>query len=164
MLSLASLPASLKFRHPAVLVATFFGAGLIRPAPGTLTSLLALPVAWAIAGAGGPAALLLAAVGVFALGTWAASIYDRADDEHDSNSIVIDEVAGQWIALLLAPQSLLVYAIAFLAFRVFDVFKPWPICVADRHVGGGFGVMLDDVLAGLYALAVVAAATALGVV
>jgi phosphatidylglycerophosphatase A len=70
---------------------------------------------------------------------------------HDPPAIVIDEVVGQWITLALVPLDPLIYALGFLLFRVIDVIKPWPVNFIDRAVTGGFGVMLDDVVAGLYA-------------
>jgi phosphatidylglycerophosphatase A len=73
---------------------------------------------------------------------------------HDPPAIVIDEVVGQWLTLALMPVDPVVYVLGFLLFRVFDVLKPWPANAIDRSVTGGFGVMLDDVVAGIYAGAV----------
>ena len=73
----------------------------------------------------------------------------------DPSWIVVDEVVGMWIAAAAAPLSLLWFGIAFLLFRFFDILKPWPVGWADRKVGGGMGVMLDDVFAGLYAAVII---------
>ncbi len=140
-------------RDPAALLATWFGAGLLPKAPGTWGSLAALPFAWALVHVGGETALGLGVLLVFLAGWWAAGRFAAARGIDDPGSVVIDEVAGQWLALLAARSDLLSYAIGFLLFRVFDIVKPWPVNWADRNIGGGLGIMLDDVLAGLYALA-----------
>lgn len=156
---------------PARLIATFFGAGLMRPAPGTWGSLAALPVAWALHAAGGFTALALATGVVFALGWWAATRETAGKADPDPSEIVIDEVAGMWLALW--PVSLGAqmagaditrlwpgWIVAFVAFRLFDIWKPGPIGWADR-LHTPLGLMLDDVLAGIAAALVVAAAAAL---
>ena len=140
--------------HPAGWIATGFGAGLSPKAPGTAGSLLALlpwwfllrelPLAWYIA---------VLVVG-FALGVWACSVACARLGMHDHGALVWDEVIGMWITLLLAPAAWWWLIVGFALFRLFDIWKPWPVRVADRRVHGGFGVMLDDVLAGAYALVV----------
>ena len=146
------MPAlGLPLRHPAALLATWFGVGLLPKAPGTWGSLAALPFAWVIAMLAGAPGLLLAALLVFLLGCWAAGTVARAGDVQDPGAIVIDEVAGQWLVLAAAPRDLLAYAAGFILFRIADIAKPWPASWADRKVHGGFGIMLDDVLAALYA-------------
>ena len=75
-----------------------------------------------------------------------------ASGHHDPGFIVIDEIAAQWLVLLATPQDWRFYAAAFLLFRLFDIAKPWPIRSVERRVAGGFGIMLDDVVAALYAL------------
>ncbi len=146
---------------PAHMIATFGGVGHLRPAPGTWGSLAALPVAWLLHVLGGPV-LLLAGVGLaFGAGLWAARIEIAATGDTDPSEVVIDEVAGQWIALL--PVSLGAWQVgvgvlalwpgwvaAFLLFRLFDIWKPGPIGTADRR-GDALGLMLDDVLAGVAA-------------
>ena len=141
----------LPFRHPAVLIGTWFGAGLLPAMPGTWGSLAALPFAWAIAALAGAPGLLAAAAIAFAVGCWAAGAVCRALGAEDPGALVIDEVAAQWLVLAAAPLSLPAYAAGFLLFRLADILKPWPARWADRAVHGGFGVMLDDMLAGLYA-------------
>jgi phosphatidylglycerophosphatase A len=138
--------------HPAALIATGFGVGLLPLMPGTWASLAALPCGWAIRSLGGTAALAAAAAIAFALGCWAAARVAAASGHHDPGFIVIDEVAAQWLVLLAAPLDWRGYAAAFLLFRLFDIAKPWPIRLVERRVAGGFGIMLDDVVAALYAL------------
>lgn len=143
----AGLPAW----HPGTLIATWFGVGLLPWAPGTWGSLVALPLAWLIAAQFGRIGLLLATLLVLAVGWLAAAAVTKASGVEDEGSVVVDEVAGQWLTLVAAPLSPLAYAMGFLLFRLFDIAKPWPVRWADRAIGGGLGVMADDVLAALYA-------------
>ena len=160
---LAPLPGSVPAWHPATVLATWFGAGRLRPAPGTWGSLAALPCAAGITWLGGPWALAGGAAVVFLAGVWASGQFARASGEHDAGMIVVDEVAGQWLALLPVATDLKYYVLAFLLFRAFDIAKPWPISWLDRRVGGGLGVMIDDVAAGAAAaLLVWVAAEAMG--
>ena len=122
--------------------------------PGTWASLAALPCAWAIRDTGGLAALAVAAAVAFAVGWAAAEPVARASGQHDPGFIVIDEIAAQWLTLLAAPLDWRWYAAAFLLFRLFDIVKPWPIRAIERRVAGGLGIMLDDVMAAIYALVV----------
>jgi phosphatidylglycerophosphatase A len=133
---------------------TWFGAGLLPVVPGSWGSLAALPCAWVIRSLWGVAGLALAAVIVFAAGCWAAATIAKASGVRDPGAIVIDEVAAQWLVLLPAPLDPLSYAVAFLLFRIFDIWKPWPVRWADRRLSGGLGVMLDDLLAAVYAVLV----------
>lgn len=146
-----SMADGIRFSHPASLIATWFGSGLLPGAPGTWGSLAALPFAWTISSLTGPWGLIIATAAALVFGTWAAGRYTQAAGQKDCQKIVIDEVAGQWLALLLVPHSLLAYLTAFVAFRICDILKPWPANWADRAVSGGFGIMLDDVIAGAYA-------------
>ena len=136
---------------PATLLATWFGAGRLPWAPGTWGSLSALPFAWLLLALGGAWQLLLATALVFALGLWASDRYMKAVGLHDPGAIVIDEVAGQWLTLTIAPLDPLAFLLGFVLFRVADVLKPWPAGWLDRRVGGAFGVMIDDVAAAVYA-------------
>ena len=136
--------------HP---VATVFGLGRLPRAPGTWASLAALPPAWGIVWAAGPWALAAAAVLLGLAGCHAAARYERETGERDAGAVVIDEVVGQWLVLATLPLELLAYALGFAAFRLFDIAKPWPVSLADRKVGGGLGIMLDDVIAGALACA-----------
>lgn len=148
-------------------IATFFYSGLSPKAPGTFGSLAALPCGWVIHGLTGFPGLLIAAILVFFLGWWATANVTRGQQDHDPGEIVIDEVVGQWIALFPlsfglwqsgAAPWLFPYPgwiAAFLFFRLFDIWKPWPVSWADRK-NTALGVMLDDVLAGIMAAIVVA--------
>ena len=136
---------------PAWWLATWGGMGLLPWAPGSFASLSALPLAWLLVAAGGVWLLLAATLVVFLVGIWAAERYMAAVGIHDPTAVVIDEIAGQWLTLAIVPLDPLAYVIGFVLFRVFDVLKPWPVSWLDRRVGGGFGVMIDDVAAALYA-------------
>ena len=143
------------------LIATFFGAGLLRPAPGTWGSLAALPVAWALHLLGGPLALCVGVALAFGVGLWATRAETAGLPDPDPSEIVIDEVAGMWIALLpvsfgAAARGVDVLTLwpgivaAFVLFRAFDILKPGPVGWADRR-HDAMGVMLDDVIAGVFA-------------
>jgi len=142
----------LPLRHPAALIATGGGIGLLPLMPGTWGSLAALPCAWAISALAGGAALAAAAILAFALGSWAAAVVAQASGAEDPGFIVVDEVAAQWLVLVAAPLDWRAYLAAFLLFRVFDIVKPWPVRAIERRVAGGVGIMLDDVAAALYAI------------
>jgi len=153
------------------LIATWFGVGLLRPGPGTWGTLAALPYAWALHSLGGFALLALATVAVFLVGWWASIIETRGAADPDPSEIVIDEVAGMFLALWpvsLGAQMMGVdilrlwpgWLVAFLAFRAFDIWKPGPIGWVDR-LHTPLGLMLDDILAGLCAAVVVVALAAL---
>jgi phosphatidylglycerophosphatase A len=145
-------------RRLALALATCFGIGDLPKAPGTWASLAALPFAWLILSTFGFFGLLAAAAIVFCVGWWAASAYVSWAGTHDPAPVVIDEVAGQWLALVLAdPHRWWTWAVGFAAFRLFDIVKPWPVSWVDRNLHGGLGVMLDDILAGLYGIVVLAA-------
>ena len=153
---MALLRPALPLRHPASLVATWFGSGLLPVAPGTWGSLAALPFAWLILVWGGRLWLLAAAALAFAIGWWATARYMRASRAKDPQEVVVDEVAAQWLTLVLAvPGIWWHWVLGFALFRLFDIVKPWPANVIDR--GGTAGaVMGDDVAAAVYALAVFA--------
>ena len=137
--------------HPATILATWFWIGLIRKAPGTWGSVAALPLAWLMQHFWGDLALLAGCVLVSVVGVWVAGHHATRKELHDPGEIVIDEVAGQWIACLALPtDEVWPYLLALVLFRVFDIAKPWPISVLDRHGRGGLGIMQDDILAGLF--------------
>ncbi|WP_112323782.1 phosphatidylglycerophosphatase A family protein [Oceanibium sediminis] len=142
---------------------TSFGfVGLIPVAPGTFGSLAALPVGYGLHVLGGFPLLLIATVLVFVLGTWATAEFTRGAENSDPSEVVIDEVAGQWIALLPLSAGLWFagaaptlfpwpgWVGAFVLFRLFDILKPGPVGWADR-LHSPLGVMLDDVIAGAMA-------------
>ncbi|MGE4064873.1 MAG: phosphatidylglycerophosphatase A [Rhodospirillaceae bacterium] len=138
---------------PRNLILAWFGCGYARRAPGTVGSIGALPVAWAIQSSGIPWALPLASLAMFGLGWWLSALHlaEVGAEGGDPQWIVLDEVAGVWLAVSLIDPSWLSYAAGFLLFRLLDIWKPWPIGWVDRSVKGGLGVMLDDYLAGLFA-------------
>ena len=132
-------------------IATMGRIGKTRPAPGTLGSAAALLPAVGLAMAGGwvlEAATLIACI----VGVKAANVYEAHSGEKDASEIVIDELAGQWIALLVVPLDWRWWVAAFVMFRVFDVAKPGPVKMAEA-LPGGIGVMADDIVAGVMAAA-----------
>ncbi len=143
------------------LIATLLGVGYIRPAPGTWGSLVALPYAWLVHIIGGFPLLIIGVIAAFFKGWWATAKMTKDSDDHDPSEIVVDELVGQWIALL--PLSYAAWSMqisilamwpgwiaAFALFRLLDIWKPWIIGWADRR-GDALGVMLDDVFAGVFA-------------
>lgn len=138
---------------PALLCATALGAGLIPGAPGTYGTLLAVPLAWGLDRLG-QATFLVTTVVVAAFGSWAADVYCRATGKHDNQQIVIDEVAGYLLTVAFVPRSGLNLALGFVLFRLFDIWKPPPVRWVDQQVGGGWGVVADDLAAGVYGAAV----------
>ena len=151
----ASLPDSLSFWHPAALAATWFGTGLLPKAPGTWGSLAALPIAWVMLERFGPLALAALGCAIFLIGLWAVKIYLGHSEDKDPGIINIDEVAGQLLALVPAGLDPLAFGLGFIAFRFFDVIKPWPIGALERRLDGALGVMADDIAAALFASMIV---------
>ena len=141
----------------ALAIATVGGAGLAPVAPGTVASALTALVLWVVPFS--RPGLIVFFIAVTVVGTWAAEHAERTLGAKDPGAIVIDEVAGMTLSVLVLPLTPAVLAVAFVLFRIFDVVKPFP---AGRAQGlpGGFGVMVDDLVAGLYALGVVVAARA----
>ena len=133
---------------------TIFKIGHLPIAPGTWGSLAALLVWYVIIGYISSITLIVLIVIIFGFGVYTSSIIEMQLTKKDPSVIVIDEWVGQWIALLFIPQSLLWGLVAFLLFRLFDIWKPYPIKNLDK-MSGGWGIMLDDVLAGIYSLVVV---------
>jgi len=141
-------------QDPWAAAATWFGAGLSPKAPGTVGSIAAIPFAVLIQWALGGLAFQLLAIGLFFGGIIVCDRYMRKySREGDPQEIVIDEVAAMWLLLSFFYRDAATYIFALIMFRAFDIYKPWPVNIADRDVKGGFGVMLDDLLAALYAAA-----------
>jgi phosphatidylglycerophosphatase A len=136
----------------AVLIATAGGAGWTPIAPGTVASALTAVLLWIVPFS--RSGLLVFLVVVTIAGTWAAHEAERAIGAKDPGAIVIDEVAGMTLSVLMLPLTASVIFTAFLFFRLFDVVKPFPANVAQR-LPGGLGVMVDDLIAGIYAWAAV---------
>ncbi len=145
----------------ALLGATFFGAGLLPRAPGTWGSLLALPLWWAVSPLP-PAAQIALWLVLAAWGVWSSKVFDELNETQDNQNIVMDEATGVGIAALTAGGDWSLLLCAFLLFRIFDILKPWPVKLVDRwsHSSGSawhraFGVMADDWVAGIQALALI---------
>ncbi|HJP23425.1 MAG TPA: phosphatidylglycerophosphatase A [Alphaproteobacteria bacterium] len=157
---LSPLPPGIGPVHPAVLIATGLGSGRLPGWPGTWGSLAALPLAWLLQGWLGPVGLAGAALLAFLVGCWASGVYVAAgpDSDPDPSPVVIDEVAGQWLTLVVAPREIAWYALGFALFRLFDILKPWPISWLERRVPGALGIMIDDVAAAVFAMAILALA------
>jgi phosphatidylglycerophosphatase A len=146
-----ALPPGMPLTHPASLIATWFGVGLMPIASGTWGSLAALPFGALFAYLFGNLFVLVFAGLVTLAGVWAGNAISARSDVRDPGFIVIDEVAGMLLALAFAPFTWWGYALAFVLFRIADIVKPFPADWCDREVHGGLGVMLDDLVAGLYA-------------
>lgn len=137
--------------HPAHFLAFGFGAGLSPRAPGTVGSLVALPL-YALLCLLPPAWFWAWVALALVAGVWVCDVTGRALGASDHGGIVWDEIAAMWLVLPFAPQSWWGWLLAFALFRLFDILKPWPIGWLDRKVRGGLGVMLDDGMAALYAI------------
>ena len=138
-------------------IATFCKTGYLPIAPGSWASLITAAVLFPAAIVFKPSSRLwlpLATLPIIIIGVIAADRAEKLMGSKDPRPIVIDEVAGQMVTLWWAPISLPVYLAGFILFRIFDIFKPFPVNLVDRKVAGGWGIMLDDVLAGIYAAGV----------
>lgn len=145
-----AIPSRLVLSNPICFMAFGFGSGLAPKAPGTVGTLAAVPFYLALSTLPLPV-YLAATVVLFALGVWLCSRCERILGVEDHSGIVWDEFVGFFITMTaVAPTPMSVVA-GFLLFRLFDVWKPWPIRYFDRSLHGGLGIMLDDVLAGVYA-------------
>ena len=142
----------------ALWIATGLGAGYAPLAPGTAGSALTVLILWGLPFS--RVGLVVFLVLVTAGGTWAAQRAERLIGKKDPGVIVIDEVAGMTLSVVALPLTVPVLATAFVLFRLFDIVKPFP-ARASQRVAGGLGVMIDDLIAGLYALAAVAVLRAL---
>lgn len=137
--------------NPIHMLAFGLGSGLAPKAPGTFGTLAALPIYWWLLADLAPWVFALITLLTFVLGVYICEKTSQDLGVHDHGGIVIDEWVGMWITLFLLPKSLFWLALAFVLFRFFDIIKPWPIKWLDQHVKGGFGIMIDDVLAGVMA-------------
>lgn len=134
----------------AILVSTLGGVGYLPWAPGTWASAASLLLVWALSS--GPAEWrYLGLIIVVGLGAWSSLISDTHWNTQDNGRIVIDETAGILVTFLVAPFTGWTATLGFLLFRLFDITKPWPVRYFDRHYLHGYGVILDDLLAGVYA-------------
>ena len=137
--------------NPGHFLSLGFGSGLIKPAPGTWGTLAALPIWWFLLADLGIYMYISMLLITFMVGVFLCGYTAKALGTHDHGSIVWDEFVGVWIALAFMPKTWLGLLLAFALFRFFDILKPYPIKLLDKHVHGGFGIMIDDVLAGVFA-------------
>lgn len=147
---MAATPASV-WRNPVHFLAFGLGSGAAPVAPGTFGTLAAVLIYLALPSMGWMWYLLMLLL-TFVAGIWICG--KTADDigVHDHGGIVWDEFVGLWLTMFLAPPGWVWLLLGFVLFRIFDVLKPWPIRWLDRRVAGGFGIMIDDILAGIFAL------------
>lgn len=143
-------PRPLPVWHPAWLIATGCGIGRLPKAPGTWASLAALPLAWLVDSAAGRTGIIVAGIAIAVIGIWASQVYVAHHRVQDPAEIVVDEVAAQLLTLAAVPLTFVSLIAGFVLFRLFDIAKPWPVSWADRSVKGGWGVMLDDLIAAGY--------------
>jgi len=155
---MASSPQNLArtvLTDPVHILAFGFGTGLSPVAPGTVGSLVGVLFAWLTLDLGLPLQLAIAAA-ISLSGIWICGESARRIGVHDHGGIVWDEIAGMYITLLVAPPTIPAWILGFVLFRAFDIAKPWPIRDLDHRLGGGLGIMLDDLAAALYALILLA--------
>jgi len=138
---------------PIHLLSLGFGSGLSPYAPGTMGTLVAIPL-YLLLSRLELLPYLIVVVAGFLLGIYLCEKTSKALGVHDHSGIVWDEIIGYWITMIAIPAVTWQWILAgFVLFRFFDIVKPWPVKIADKRVPGGFGIMFDDLLAGLYALA-----------
>lgn len=140
-------------KNPLHLLALGFGSGLAPKAPGTFGTLAAIPL-YLLLSLLSLNAYLIALLVITIIGVYVCAYTSRSLGVHDHPGIVIDEFAGLLITMIAVPVSWQWLLAGFVLFRFFDIIKPWPISWLDKHVHGGLGIMLDDIIAGLFALAI----------
>ena len=149
---MTTLPnAKFLFQHPANFFALGFGSGLAPKAPGTVGTLVGLPLFWLISGQSLSIQLSIIAL-FFVIGIYFCGVAGKNLGVADHGSIVWDEIAAMMLVLALTPFSAAWCFVAFLLFRLFDIWKPFPIRQFDAKLKNGFGVMFDDLLAAIYAI------------
>lgn len=136
------------FRDPVVFLAFGLGSGLAPRAPGTAGTLMAVPFYLWFSQFGMPAYLAILLLSAVA-GVWICGRASSRLGVHDHPGIVWDEFVGYWLTMVFASGSMLSVVLGFALFRLFDIWKPWPIRLADKKVSGGLGIMLDDLLAAI---------------
>ena len=141
------------FSHPAHFFSLGFGSGLVPKAPGTFGTIVGLPLFWLISGHALSLQLIIIAA-LFIIGIYFCDKTGKALGVADDGSIVWDEIAAMMLVLTFAPNTWLGWLMAFLLFRLFDIWKPYPICYFDAKLKNGFGVMFDDLLAAIYTILV----------
>ena len=138
--------------NPIHFLALGFGSGLLPKAPGTYGTLAAIPIYLLLAPLSTPYYLLIVIIMSLA-GIYICGKAAKDSGVHDHGAIVWDEIVGYLITMFMMPTTWQSIVVGFILFRVFDIFKPWPISFVDKNLHGGLGIMVDDVLAGLAALA-----------
>ncbi|WP_211828026.1 phosphatidylglycerophosphatase A family protein [Kistimonas asteriae] len=146
-----SIPVRLS--NPVHFLAFGFGSGLAPKAPGTFGTLAAIPLYLLLSQLSLPVYVVVLVLASL-LGIWLCGKTAKDLGVHDHPGIVWDEFCGYWLTMLAAPTGWLWIIVGFILFRLFDIWKPWPISLADKRVPGGIGIMVDDLIAGLYALIV----------
>ena len=141
-------------QHPAHFIALGFGSGLVPKAPGTAGTLVAYPIFFGLLISFSVLLQLTVIFALFLAGVWCCAVTGRNLGVVDHGAIVWDEVVAMLLVLVFTPFGWMWYAIAFALFRAMDIFKPFPIRLADRKIKNGFGVMFDDLLAAIYAIAI----------
>lgn len=139
------------FANPLYWIALGFGAGLMPFAPGTWGTLVSVPLYFIFIKICSPVMYYCVLIVSFLLGIFICHVVAQDLNKQDPKCIVWDEILGYWITMLFAPPGMLWMGIGFLLFRLFDVWKPYPIRYFDRKIHGGLGIMLDDVIAALFA-------------
>lgn len=134
-----------------IFIATGCYSGYLPKAPGTWGSLVGLLLFFLLHGLGLPVYLAVTA-GLFVVGSFAAGEMEKILDNRDPGVVVIDEIVGMLIAMIAVPATPLAMVLGFVLFRVFDIAKPFPVNFFDQRFHGGLGIMLDDVIAGIYSL------------
>lgn len=136
---------------PVQFLALGFGSGLAPKAPGTFGTLAAIPLFLLFSGLSpltmAAVIIIMSVAGVYICGKAAEDV-----GVHDHPAIVWDEIVGYFITMFMVPVSIQTVIVGFVLFRIFDILKPWPISLADKKLSGGFGIMFDDILAGIFAL------------
>jgi len=138
--------------NPVHFLALGFGSGLAPKAPGTFGTLAAIPV-FLLLNLLPLVGFVLATILISVVGVWLCEKTARDMQTHDHPAIVWDEIAGYLVTMLLVPVSWQTLLVGFVLFRIFDIVKPWPISILDKKVEGGLGIMLDDIVAGIFACA-----------
>jgi phosphatidylglycerophosphatase A len=137
-------------KHFILVLATGFGVGYSPVAPGTLGTLIAIPVFYFLSNISSPV-YEITLIGFFFLSVWISENAEIFFDKKDDQKIVIDEIMGFLVTMLWIPKTTILIIIGFFLFRFFDILKPFPIRRLEQKLKGGYGVVLDDVLAGVYA-------------
>lgn len=149
----ARVPAKLLF-NPAHLLSLGFGSGLSPKMPGTMGTVVAVGLYLLLPEMDWKIYLGIILVSLIA-GIFLCDYTAKALNVHDHPGIVWDEIVGYFITMFMVPKTWLWLLFGFVLFRLFDIWKPWPISIADKHLKGGLGIMLDDVIAGLFALIII---------